>query len=314
MSNNIHLVLASDNNYAQHLGVTMVSILENNHLKSNIVFHILENNLDQESKEKLKIIKDKYSCQLFFYNIQEQEIKDFPDMGYVGKTTYLRLFIPQILPKDIDRVIYLDCDLIVLNDLKKLYQLELQGKSLAAIKDVKSEDILRIFFYPGIKKYFNSGVLLIDVNAWRKKNITKKAIDFITKYQKQITSSDQDVLNCLFIDDWLEIDKIYNLDLKHDKIDKLPPQDTVIFHYSDRIKPWSYLYTGKNKKYYFKYLSLTPWNNFKYSDKSLKNFFKKYKLALLKIIKNFLRPLTPNKLIDWHKKRFLNKNIKNEKF
>lgn len=310
MSNNIHLVLASDNNYAQHLGVTMVSILENNHLKSNIVFHILENNLNQENKEKLKIIKDKYNCQLFFYNIQEQEIENFPDMGYVGKTAYLRLFIPRILPKEINRVLYLDCDLIVLNDLQNLYQLELQGKSLAAIKDVKSEDILRIFFYPGIKKYFNSGVILIDVNAWREKNITKKAIDFIKKYQKQITSSDQDVLNCLFINDWLEIDKIYNLDLKHERINKLPSKDTVIFHYSDRIKPWSYLYTGKNKKYYFKYLSLTPWNDFKYSDKNLKNFFKKYKLVLLKIIKNLLRPLIPNKLIDWHKERFLSRNIR----
>lgn len=307
MSNFIHLVLASDNNYAQHLGVTMASILENNHAKANIVFHILENNLNQENKEKLKIIKNKYNCQLFFYNIQEQEIENFPDMGYVSKTAYLRLFIPQILPEDINRVLYLDCDLIVLNDLKHLYQLELQGKSLAAIKDVKSEDIIRIFFYPKIKKYFNSGVMLIDVQTWREKNITKKAIDFITTYQKQITSSDQDVLNCLFADDWLEIDKIYNLDLKHEKINKLPPKDTVIFHYSDKIKPWSYLYTGKNKKYYFKYLALTPWNNFKYSDKNRKNFFKKYRLALLKISKNLLRPLIPKKLIDWHKERFFKK-------
>ena len=307
----INIVLASDNNYIQHLGVTLISILENSKKTTKIAFYILEDGINDENKKKLKSISEKYGANIIFCYINKSLTINFPEMGHLSRATYFRLFIPWIIPQEIQKIIYLDCDLIVLKDISSLYKINLQGKSMAAVEDVKSQEIIRIYFYPNLKKYFNAGVLLINLDSWRKKNITQKAIGFINQHHHNLTTADQDVLNCLLNNDWLEIPRIYNLDPKHSTINSLPTKNTVILHYSDTIKPWSYLYVGKNKKYYFQYLALSPWKNFKYKDKNIKNLFKKYHLVGRKIIANNFRTIVPPFLIDWNKKRFNNK-IKNK--
>lgn len=311
MSKAIEIVLASDNNYAQHLAVTIVSVLENNTSNSEINFHILENGLKEENKVILKQITDKHNTvSLKFYNIDSSLIKDFPEIGHLSKATYLRLFIPDILPQDIEKVIYLDCDLVVLKDLKELYNTDLGDRPLGAVRDVKSKEIIRIYFYPGLQNYFNAGMLLINTRAWREAKIKNRSTKFIEQYHQELSTADQDALNCLFANNWLEIHKKYNTDPKHEVFKKIVNKDTVILHYSDKIKPWSYLYTSSNKKYYFKYLRLTPYfQNFRYQDKDIQNILKKYPLAILKKIKNILRPVAPSKLIDLNKERFLKKQI-----
>lgn len=305
--NEINIALASDNNYAQHLGITIISILENSGNPENVNFHILENGINQENIENIKSIAKKYNCKLSFYKIDQSQTQNFPEIDYLTKAAYLRLFLPNIIPQEINKILYLDCDLVVLKDIRYLYEIDLKNKPLAAVKDVKSQEIIRIYFYHGLKSYFNSGVMLIDLGVWRKQNVTEKSIEFINKHAKELTTADQDVLNCLFKDDWLELPKIYNTDPKHEAANSLPAKDTAILHYSDKIKPWSYLYFGKNKKYYFKYLALSPWQDFQYKDKSTKNLLKKNKLVIIKEIKNKIRLIVPNKIIDWNKRRFLKK-------
>lgn len=304
---NIHIALASDNNYVQHLGVTLISILENKVSDKNIFFHILENGLSEINKEKIYSISNRYKCELKFYNINQSQIKNYPTLGHLSKATYLRLFIPDILPVEIEKILYLDCDLVVLKDLDRLYEIDLKGKALGAVKDVKAAEIIRIFFYPNLQSYFNAGVMLINVKLWRDFNLVKMAGEFINKYKNKLTTADQDVLNCIFNNNWLALPSIFNADMKHRNINSLPSPETVILHYSDKIKPWSYLYCGRNKKYYFKYLARSPWANFHYKDKALKNFFHKYILAINKKIRNTLRPLVPSWLIDWNKRMFLKK-------
>lgn len=305
--NNIHIVLASDNNYVQHLGVALISILENKASDKDIFFHVLENGLSEINKEKIISISHKYRCELKFYNISENRTKDFPELGHLSRATYLRLFISDILPIEIEKVIYLDCDLVVLKDLGALYEMGLKGNALAAVKDVKAAEIIRIFFYPNLQSYFNAGVILIDVKMWRYLNIVKRAESFIGEYRDKLITADQDVLNCLFKNIWLELPSIFNMDMKHKGVNSLPSSDTVVLHYSDRIKPWSYLYCGRNKKYYFQYLAKSPWADFLYRDKTLKNFFRKYILAINHEVRNWLRSFMPGWLIDWNKKMFLKK-------
>lgn len=307
---NINIVIASDNNYAQHLGIAIISVLENNDTKENLIFHILDNGISGEQKEKIISIEKKYQTKIIFYKIDASLLNNLPEIGHLTKATYLRLFITEILPSDINKIIYLDCDLIILKNIKELYYQDLKQFSLAAIRDVKAKEILRIYFYPGLKSYFNAGVLLINLQAWREKDIISQFLKFLDNYKNEISTADQDILNCLFKDDWLEINNKFNLDLKHQPINALPKQETVILHYSDKIKPWSYFYCGKNKKYYFKYLANSPWADFKYKDKNLKNAIKKYLTAINKTIRNILRPLVPNSLIDWNKKKFLKNQIK----
>jgi lipopolysaccharide biosynthesis glycosyltransferase len=187
---------------------------------------------------------------------------------------------------------------VVLKDITELYDQELGHFPLGAVADVMAKEILRIYFYPGLSNYFNSGVLLINLDYWRQENIKKKAWDFMRRYRKDIIRPDQDILNCLFNNNWKVLDNRFNVDLKRKSFMVMPGSDTVVLHYSDRIKPWQYLFTRSSSYYYFVYLKKTPWGDFKFKDKNLKNFFKKYYLLSMKELKRILLPFVPLSLLD----------------
>ena len=302
--NRINIILASDDNYAPHLATAMTSVMANCRRPSDLSFHILNCGLSEASREKIIDIGKEEGVSISVYNISADLLSGFPESGHLSLATYGRLFIADILPSDIKRAIYLDCDLVCLADLSELYNYNLQGKTLGAVRDVKSEAILRIYFYPGLESYFNAGVLLIDMEKLRQFDLPVKAGSFIEKYRHKLSTSDQDVLNCLFKDDWLEINRCFNLDMKHYSAFRLPAADTVILHYSDRIKPWNYLYCGRNQRYYFQYRAISPWPELVLAKTDVVGFFKKYFLAIKKEAINLIRPLLPDTLIDWHKRRF----------
>lgn len=295
--------------------MTIVSILENISSATNVNFHIFENSLSVENKIILQQLVNRYGvAKIIFYNIEDSSIKDFPEIDYLSKSTYLRLFMSSLLPKNIEKILYLDCDIVVLKDLQTLYEIDLKNSPLAAVEDPLSKEVLRTYFYPGLKKYFNAGVLLINPQAWRELNIKEKAVEFIKKYYLELKSADQDVLNCLFIDNWLELPSCYNTFSRNRDVVKTFRGKTFVLHYVGNIKPWNYLFVSANKKHYFKYLKLTPFfSDFKYKDKNFKNRLKRRPLIIFKKIKISLRKITPKKLIKW-RRSFLTKqlNAKNE--
>lgn len=305
----INIVMASDDNYAQHMGVAIISILRNKKDNYDINFHILDGGLSEINQNKIKKIIENANQKVYFYKTDNKETEKFPQTGYVSRATCLRLLITDILPKNIQKVLYLDCDIVVLKDLYDLYNYDLGDKPLAAVRDIKSTEILRIYFYPNLYRYFNAGVLLINLNFWRNQKIISEFISFTEKYSEHLIMIDQDILNCVFRNNWIELDKKYNIDLKEESHGAMPPEDTVIFHYSDKIKPWSYLYYGKNKKYYFHYLAMSPWSSFKYTDKNTKKMIKKIKLIVIKYLKNKIRPIMPNNILDIYK-RYMLKTVK----
>lgn len=297
-SNGINLVLASDDNYAKYLGVALFSIVENYNDSRILFLHILDNGISTDSKKRLKTTINKPGIELLFYDISGGFLADFPEVNHLSRTSYARLLIAELLPKDIKKIIYLDCDLVVLKDIAELYDQNLGSYSLGAVSDVMAKEILRIYFYPGLTNYFNAGVLLIDLEAWRQKNIKIRAGEFIKIHFKDLIRSDQDVLNCLFKDDWKILDSRFNLDLKRESFSAMPPVNTAVLHYSDRLKPGSYLFSGRSGVYYFKYLNKTPWKDSGFADRNLKNFFKKYYYLLKKESKRIIRPFLPQKLLD----------------
>jgi lipopolysaccharide biosynthesis glycosyltransferase len=300
----INIILSSDENYAPHLATAMVSVVANCSRPQDIYFHVLDCGLSELSLDKIKLIGANQGTRVAIYLLSANLLSGFPKSGHLSLAAYGRLFAGDILPKDINRAIYLDCDLVCLGDVADLYNCNISGKTLGAIRDVKSDDILRIYFYPGLKTYFNSGVLLIDMDRLRKFGLSIQATNFINIYRQHLATADQDVLNCLFEDDWQELPRCFNLDMKHESAFRLPPADTVILHYSDRIKPWSYLYFGRNNRYYLKYRLLSPWPRFSFTDRNFGNFFLRYFLAIKKGAANLGRPFLPKFLVDYNKRRF----------
>lgn len=298
IKNVINLVLAADDNYARYLGVALVSIIDNHHDPRPLFFHILDNGITDQNKEYLKVIGESKGAKLKFYEISENLLAACPEVGHLTKTSYARLLIPELLPADITKVIYLDVDIVVLGDIAELYNQDIKGHSLGAVTDVMAKEILRIYFYPGLSGYFNAGVLLIDPGAWRQRNIKERAWEFIAKHQPDLIRSDQDVLNCLFKDDWQPIADRFNVDLKRQSFRAMPPSETVVLHYSDRLKPDDYRFTGRSGHYYFDYLRKTPWSKAGFRRQSFKNFFVRYFYLLVKESKRLLLPCLPPFLLD----------------
>jgi lipopolysaccharide biosynthesis glycosyltransferase len=172
---------------------------------------------------------------------------------------------------DVDRVIYLDSDLLVRKDLTALYWSDLEDKiiGVSGVGVIESSLEHSFFVSLGMDKsatYFNSGVMLIDLKKWRQEGITQKCLDFADQHAKQLLTADQTVLNYVFYrDKFVILDDSYNCALYPDS-DKIRVSATgSVFHFVGAPKPWDLLgevYHGNNE-IYDSVLVKTEYRNYK---------------------------------------------------
>jgi lipopolysaccharide biosynthesis glycosyltransferase len=288
MTNNSYkeqnIALAFDENYLTPIYALLTSIFSSNK-KNQIAFHLIVTGINTQHLEDLKQFIVKNNACVFFYqvDIDELEKKIFlPDNSHYTAAAYYRLLFPQLIPESVSKLLYIDSDTVVINDLKELFDIEVGRYPLAAVVD--PHPVIRTDL--GIheaNKYFNSGVLLIDTANWKEQEITKKAFDFINHNHEKIVFVDQDVLNAILIDNWLPIDMKYNVMLL-DVVLQTPKRelikDKVIIHYTSPWKPWHCLTKNKLRSVYHHYLRLSPRRNekkytdFKWDAKTISTFLR----------------------------------------
>lgn len=284
----INIIFATDENYAQHAAVAIASILCNTAYPSNIHFYIIDDNIDDDNKNKLQNTVLKFNSNINFVNISENSLNQVFVSGSITRAAYFRLTIPNILPKSVNKVIYLDCDLIVLGDIINLWNIDMCQKPIAATADfgILSSNGKRYEKEVNLNwkkeySYFNSGVLLIDVMLWRKNNYADKLIELVQTHK--FRHHDQDVLNYLFMNNWTllplywnVIPPVFNMNLsiiKHKTMRQKALHalnNICIIHYAGGYKPWEYkIYKGFNEKYY-EYLAKTEYKNVKMPQPNIK--------------------------------------------
>lgn len=284
-----YVAMAADNNYAQHLGVCLVSLFENN--KCCFTIYVFENDISIVNKEKIGSIASKYGQKVFFVTIDDDVFSDFSVTSYYSLATWFRICLGQFIEKSVDRLLYLDCDIIVNGDIEELMNVDLRGFSMAAVMDTPWQ-LDYVQDYLGTDKesgYFNAGVMLIDMRAYRAADVFRKAIE-ILKEKDQLPFQDQDILNIVFEKHWLELPCKWNLlngFLKKDYMtDPRYPaiatgiRDHVIVHYSAKEKPWSWRCMNPLKDYYYKYLDISPWKGF-YPEVTVRQQFASWKNCFL---------------------------------
>jgi lipopolysaccharide biosynthesis glycosyltransferase len=250
MKNSIPIFLASDDNYVPYMATTIVSVAYNT--KSKINFYILDGGITKFNKKRIENLKTKFKNidNIEFIEIDlSKEFKDFIAHGHFTLSTYSRLLIPDLKP-NIDKAIYLDSDIVVLGDIAKLYNENLENNIIGAVFDMGFQE----WYKNGLEiskkhKYFNSGVLLINSRKWREQNITKKLFEIEEKYREKIKWVDQDILNKCFENNHKQLDMKYNIlsssikkDVKKkynitDEYIRQQQKDIVIRHFTG-IKPW----------------------------------------------------------------------------
>jgi len=194
----MNIVYASDNNFAEILGISMTSLFENNKSSSEIVVYILDDGINEENKSRLSSIAEKYGRTLIFKpipNLHELVGVEIHTNERWALSTFSRLFLEKILPESVEQIIYLDCDMIVNDSLEELFGIELGDNYCGGVWDCMSDGHkINIGLKPE-DNYFNAGMLLISLKNWRKDNLCAKYIDFINKYNGKTPYVDQGVVN-----------------------------------------------------------------------------------------------------------------------
>lgn len=259
----IKITLSSDNNYAQHLCVTLASILANKADDDKISAYILDGGISQKNKSKILKLLNKYEFDIKFIEIDKNLHKKFPvgKKNHVTLATYYRLLLAELCP-NIDKLLYLDVDIIVKSSLQELYNTNIETYYIAGIAD--SQETINASRLK-IQNYCNAGVLLLNLKKWREENITKKFFDWMLENENIILLHDQDVINCVLQNGMLKVDGCWNVQIsKYDTSKKFVKilSSAKIIHYIGKHKPWNTDFKQLDKKDYFKYLKLTEYKNY----------------------------------------------------
>ena len=281
MKEKINIVFACDSNYAQHAAVAMMSILKNTADPARIVFYLLDDQMDAAIKEKIRVSMEQAHAAIHFCEVDASRFADFFVSGQLSRAAYFRMEMGKLLPDSVEKVIYLDCDLLVFDDIAELWDYDMNSHPLAAVmdlgimassKDWRGKQEQLGFLSDDI--YFNSGVLMVDLKSWREHDYGRQAEQLAA--QNKYRHHDQDALNKLFHRNWQPVPLRWNVIppvwylflkiLRRRDFRRLAMEarkHISILHYAGGYKPWEYeTYDAFNARYY-EYLRQTEFRGAK---------------------------------------------------
>lgn len=259
--NAIRICMACDDKYAIHCASAIASMIDNHKSEEKLEFFILNSAISKKSQSRLEKLGNTKVSSLKLINVNPLDFKNcpLPENMHFSLETYFRLKLPDFFP-DFDKVLYIDCDVTVLGDVKELWELDIAGVYAAVCEDIVPVEHLREFI--GDFANFNAGVMVINLKKWREDRISQKCFDFIEHHSEKIFFVDQDVLNSMLIPKINYFPRFWNLEYMplNDVVSGLySEQEIRLIHHISRMKPWNtpfgHIYADK----YFKYLAKTPW-------------------------------------------------------
>lgn len=276
----VNIAIAPDDNYTVHCATVMASVLASASVDSEIHFFILDGGLSEKNKKRLGEIEAEKTYAIDFLKIDESDFDGFPGHGYISITTWYRIKLGSLLPTDVERVLYLDCDTIVKAPLDELFEMPMDGCVIGTSLDCTWQRFNKLVGLPLDYPYFNAGVLLIDVGAWKAENVEKQIFEFLAEDPERLKLYDQNVLNILLGQKKKNLGIRWNFQytipyIEETCYDIAPyPEEYLqalkkpaIIHYVGAHKPWKKgpgeFHIFKNE--YVKHLKMTPWRE--YADK-----------------------------------------------
>lgn len=284
----MNIIYSSSDSYSPIAGVSIISLLDNNKDADEINIYLIDNNISDKNKNRLKTMVADYGRNIVF--IPQPDLNKHAgveiEVGRWNISTFFRLFLCTILPNNIDRCIYLDCDTIIRHSLKALWELDLGDNVVAAVDDCRSDRYKTELGLSSESTYTNNGVLLVDLKKWREEDYEKDFLEFIIAHNGNITYVDQGVLNgvlakkglvkvlhtkydamTVFFDfnykDLLKVRKPEHHLSEQEYIEAVT--DPYIIHFTSCFmsgnRPWNENNNHPFAKEYLKYKSMSPWKD-----------------------------------------------------
>ncbi|MBQ8537345.1 MAG: glycosyltransferase family 8 protein [Clostridia bacterium] len=279
----MHILYASNENYLCHAAASMVSVMENNQQVEELDFYLISMGTAPQSIEKMKKLAAGYNRSVNVVELADLTKRldfSFNTRGF-DVSALARLFVGTLLPADVSKVIYLDCDTIVLDSLQELWETPLENELLGMVAEPTAPMSRRLSLgMDPWQAYHNSGVLLIDLEAWRDTNAEKTVFDYYQKMGGALIAPDQDALNGAFAGRIKALSPRYNYGtiniyypwkmlkklsgqaayISKEEYD-LAAAKPAIIHYLGEERPWREGTTHPFTWAYEKYLAMTPWKD-----------------------------------------------------
>ena len=277
----MNILYASNDGFARHLGTSMYSLFDKNRGAKTITVYVLSLGLSEENIGKLQTIANIFNRELVILELGDIRKRfDFDvDTGGYDISIMGRLFMGEMLPEHVDRVLYLDCDTVIVRSIENMWKEPLGGAILGAVMEPTIYEAVKESI--GLEKedgYYNSGVLLVDLKRWREERIQEKLMQFLKEKGGALFASDQDLLNgalkgrihtlmpvCNFFPNYRYFS--YKTLVEHapsyrevsKEAFKLAKKHPRIIHYMGDERPWIRGNLNHYRLAYEKYLALTPW-------------------------------------------------------
>lgn len=265
----MNIIVTLNRNYVPPLTVMMTSLLHNN---SNVVvnFYIFHSSLREEDFSYIREHVPFFNYRLIGMAVPRDFMADAPILFHYTKEMYYRIFAALLLPGEVEKALYLDPDMVIINPLAELYNMELGEHLFAAARSpnpITQSSFKKRLDMDEDSEYFNSGVLLMNIKLLRKRDDRAVIKKYIEDNADNLLLPDQDILNVFYNKDTVILDpNIYNFDARYYRVvSMLPPisqdedwidNNTVVIHYCGKKKPWHKKYQGVLGRYYRQYSGL----------------------------------------------------------
>lgn len=244
MNNQVHIALASDRKYLPLAAVALCSAAENT--SRELVIHFLYEDLEEADFAAFEFLKRYPSVQFVRHRIGSTYLENWPEMRW-SHAIYLRMILPDLLP-ELEKIIYIDCDVCVLGDPAELYDLDFDGTSIMAVAvKCRPEHARRL----GVdaERYFNSGVLVFSPARWHRERIADRFRQCFSESADKLKYPDQDILNLVFRDDVRFLHPKWNIitsAFRNEPVGLYSTEEMIeafrspgIAHYTGEHKPWA---------------------------------------------------------------------------
>lgn len=270
----MNISLCADENFVMPALVCLTSVFENN--KCEVVYaYILTDGISEQARKKFAKLADYYKQQIEVLVIDKRCFDGLTVNERFPISMYYRFLLPKMLPNE-HKILYLDCDIIVRHSLNALYDTSLQDKALAAVVGESCDDIVFENVLQIASKYFNSGVLLINLDYWREHDVTRKLIEWVAANPDKCSLPDQNALNKVLDGKVVYADYTFNYQewwfreslvhyMHYSKWEEIREKgkDPVVVHFCEAEKPWFVECTNPYQSEFLHYASLHEFVGFR---------------------------------------------------
>ena len=259
MNNILNFVYCFDQNYNKQAVTSINSLVTK--LENPYNLFIIHNNISSFDKSA---INNNANGDIHFYEFKNSNYS-FPNIenGHVSEATYYRIFVEDYINIDIDYFIYLDADIICINNPENYFHSKIRSMNdkkipLAANTESYRNPVVELYFKNlDLKndKYFNAGVLIVDFKYWKQNDVSSELLKIMNDYKNNIIFWDQDVLNIHFDGNFLELSDFVNFYLPISKFQLFSKsyidKNVIFMHFKGKPKPWNVKYAlNKSSEYY----------------------------------------------------------------